>query len=381
MLTVKMGCSSSKASKYTVAAIGSGSHTCQITTRTEKVKLRSRADKEYVNQYLLGDLLGHGAFGVVRKAQCKQRRAGSIHVAIKTLSKHKLKRKRVGLRKSALDMLAQEIAVWEKLDHPNVCNLIEIIDDPDHDEVYLVCEYIEGGMLLPDKREVDPIPEKLCKHYFRQILQGLSYLHKNNIAHRDIKPANIMLTEKNSEICIVKLVDFGVADMWEGRGPDNSLRKNTVGTMEFFSPEMCKEGGISFDVMLCDAWAAGVTLHLMITGKLPATGRSMEALFENIVNNTLEIEQEYLSLYSSEAFELLEGLLTKDPKLRWDVDRALKSNWFCQQEKVNINSSNEDAEAAEQQKACSKLVESTLLQKSAYLVQNGAEDSNVEEKN
>ena len=287
-----MGCATSAAAdKYADSGRGE-------TTSTDKVIIKTRRGREFINQYQLGDVLGQGAFGVVRHARCKTRLGGRAEAgagsqrrfedfAIKMLSKPRLKRNRVGLRKSALDLLAQEIAVWKKLDHPNVCNLIEVINDPHHDEVFLVSEFVRGGTLLQDKRNVEVLPESRCKHYFRQILKGLAYLHRNNVAHRDIKPANIMLTDR-SDAGVVKLVDFGVADMWDGvDGADEKAGfvKNTVGTMEFFSPEMCKEGGASFDVKLCDVWAAGVTLHLMVAGRLPSIAQSMEELFHKIIND------------------------------------------------------------------------------------------------
>ena len=266
----------------------------------------------------------------------------------------RLKRRRVGPRRSALDLLAREIAVWKKLDHVNVCKLVEVINDPNHDQVYLISEFVPGGTLLPDKRTVKPVtPPSLAAHFFRQVLEGLAYLHANHVAHRDIKPANIMLTERSSS-GVVKLVDFGVAEMWEkcapleagndggvndvaanaagtnngGGGGDGSAVRNTVGTMEFFSPEMCKEGGEAFEATGCDVWAAGVTLHLMMCGRLPAEGAHMEELFENIQTKPLDVTPAVRKAYGGDACDLLEGLLTKDAGQRWSLVRALRSTWL-----------------------------------------------------
>ena len=296
----------------------------ETTKETNTARRSTKGTTDVINQYKLGEVLGRGAFGVVRAAT----RKGQTY-AVKLLSKPRLKKRRVGMRSNALELLSREIAVWKKLNHPNVCNLVEVINDESHDEVYLVSEFIQGGMLLPDKREVEPLEEHLAKSFCRQILLGLQYLHALGIAHRDIKPANILLTER-SENGIVKLCDFGVAEMWDRETNDAGSRvNNTVGTMEFFAPEMCREGGDGFDATMCDAWAAGVTLYMMLLGRLPATGDSMDDLFSNI--QALEIrmtKQEVLEKYSPDAFELLCGLLTVNVTERWTVDRALACAWM-----------------------------------------------------
>jgi len=295
------------------------------TKETQKARRSTKGNKDVINHYHLGDVLGSGAFGVVRSATKKGEK-----FAIKLLSKARLKRSRVGLRSNALELLKTEIAVWKKLTHPNVCNLIEVINDVNHEEVYLVSEYIKGGMLLPDKRIVEPIEEEMARSFCRQILLGLEYLHAIGIAHRDIKPANVLLTERTIN-GTVKLCDFGVSSIWDKENGGTSDVKNTVGTMEFFAPEMCRDGGKEFEATMCDVWAVGVTLYLMLCGEMPAKGNSMDELFQSIL--TLEIKrsnikQDVQDRYESGAIDLLGGLLNGDPKERWSVERALDCDWL-----------------------------------------------------
>ena len=324
----------------------------RATTETKKARRQTTLKVDKINKYVLGEVLGHGAFGVVRRAT----KQGKIY-AIKLLSKPRLKKKRIGLRSNALQMLSREITVWKKLKHANVCHLFEVINDESHDEVYLVSEFVPGGMLLPDKRIVEPMAPLLARRFCRQILLGLQYLHRNNVAHRDIKPANILLTEKTMQ-GVVKLCDFGVSEMWENEEDSHhtqaleqeetkdketnptkyavaavrrtsSYVKNTVGTMEFFAPEMCRGGTAPFDAKSCDVWAVGVTLHMMLMGTMPAHGDSMGQLMHAIQHVALDGASFDVAKYDKSAFDLLQGLLTIEAHDRWTVDRALGCPWLC----------------------------------------------------
>ena len=52
--------------------------------------------------------------------------------------------------------------------------------------------------------------------YTRQILQGLSAIHRNGILHRDIKPQNVLVDRDG----VARVTDFGIAHS----ALDSSLR-------------------------------------------------------------------------------------------------------------------------------------------------------------
>jgi len=47
-----------------------------------------------------------------------------------------------------LDSVYEEIRIWKQLDHPNICKLIQIIDDPSHNNIYLVMDFCEFGQIM-----------------------------------------------------------------------------------------------------------------------------------------------------------------------------------------------------------------------------------------
>lgn len=104
----------------------------------------------------------------------------STHYAMKILSKRKLLRK-AGLMgrgpkktTSPLDRVYREIAVLKKLDHPNVVKLVEVLDDPLEDSLYLVFELVELGEILSIPA-AKPLTEERSWSIFRDAVQGLEY--------------------------------------------------------------------------------------------------------------------------------------------------------------------------------------------------------------
>jgi len=75
---------------------------------------------------------------------------------------------------------------------------------------YLVLELCTGGALF-DYIEIERFGEPLARYYFKQLLSGLDFAHKNGIAHRDLKPENIMLDGNYN----LKIADFGLASRFK----------------------------------------------------------------------------------------------------------------------------------------------------------------------
>jgi calcium/calmodulin-dependent protein kinase kinase 2 len=78
---------------------------------------------------------------------------------------------------NALDLIREEIAIMKKLYHPNLVTLIEVLDDPDEDSLYMVMEMCKKGvsMKVGLQERADPYDEEQCRHWFRDMILGLEY--------------------------------------------------------------------------------------------------------------------------------------------------------------------------------------------------------------
>jgi serine/threonine protein kinase len=71
----------------------------------------------------------------------------------------------------------------------------------------LVMELGAGGDLLNFVRKRKKLDEETARVLFKQVIEGLGYIHSKGVLHRDIKLDNILLDGKGN----VKIADFGVS--------------------------------------------------------------------------------------------------------------------------------------------------------------------------
>ncbi|CAN0355174.1 unnamed protein product, partial [Ectocarpus fasciculatus] len=123
----------------------------------------------------------------------------------------------------------REIAIMKKLVHPNVVQLVEVIDAPRDRSLYMVMEYVERGAVMccveqgMGRYECSPsgqyssgcLDAPTAARYFSDVLAGLEYLHLQLIAHRDLKPENVLIGNDDR----AKIADFGVSQYFNDDEP------------------------------------------------------------------------------------------------------------------------------------------------------------------
>lgn len=224
--------------------------------------------------------------------------------------------------------LVKEIAILKKLAHPNVVALCEVIDDPTTDSLLLVMEYVEGRTLEPrrvDSNHWERLPELEVWKLVREVLQGLDYLHYNQVVHGDLKPANLLLDSNTGK---VKIVDFGSSIMADadksGGAAGVSGRTNTAfSTPAFRSPESLMSGyRLSFEM---DMWALGVCIYMWVFGELPFRGAAPCLIYEKIKAQDVTFAE--ATNISGGLREFMSQLLCKNVVARMDVQRAMTHPW------------------------------------------------------
>lgn len=325
---------------------------CYEASHECKVKEKERGYKR-VNELVMLQVLGRGAYGKVRKARidaasvAEYREALQRHpesgsewvaaellrldaiaaalskqqlqprfVAVKIIRKSTLRRKRVGRFGNALQSVLREADVWKRLQHPHVLRLHGVIDDASSDKMYFVSELMEGGSVMPDAKTAPPLHPADAARFFAQLLDALTYLHRLGVLHRDVKPGNCLLTH-DGRLC---LADFGTVYVFEGS--DDSLR-STAGTPAFLAPEMLT-GGI-FSGRGQDAWAAGMTLYMMLHGCAAFAGDTVPTLYENIRTAPVPWPQPGAD---DAARSLVMSLLERDVHKRATLESAAQHEWL-----------------------------------------------------
>ncbi|WOL19310.1 serine/threonine-protein kinase GRIK2 isoform X1 [Canna indica] len=284
---------------------------------TRKVTLSEDDNgNKMVNEYVRECKIGSGSYGKV--VLYRSTKDGKQY-AIKIFHKSHLLKLRVAPSETAMTDVLREVAIMKMLGHPNIVNLVEVIDDPDTDNFYMVLEYVEGKWMFEGCGAASGLDESTTRRYLRDIVAGLMYLHSHNVVHGDIKPDNLLVTRSNN----IKIADFSVSQVFED---DNDVLRRSPGTPVFTAPECCLD--LSYHGKAADTWAVGVTLYCMVFGQYPFLGDTLQDTYDKIVNNPLIIPDEINPLLRS----LLEGLLCKDPQNRITLHAVSEHPWVIEDE-------------------------------------------------
>ncbi|KAI8638218.1 kinase-like domain-containing protein [Parasitella parasitica] len=264
-----------------------------------KLELQDEGGNVIAN-YQLGNCIGKGQFGSVYRAL--DLTTGEV-VAVKQV--------KVEDENLYKDMM-KEVNILKTLSHQNIVKYIGFI--PNQYNLNIVLEYAENGSLMSTLKAFGAFPEKLVASFCDKILDGLGYLHENQVVHCDLKAANILTTKTGD----VKLTDFGVS-----LNLKKTVDADTIsGTPNWMAPEVIELKGATTK---SDIWSLGCTCIELVSGKPPYSDLlAMSAMFRIV-------EDEYPPFpegITQDMKDFLTSCFQKDPSKRKSSQELQSHQWI-----------------------------------------------------
>ena len=209
-----------------------------------------------VSRYIKQEKLGEGTYGIVYKAKDVQTEK------IVALKKVRINPELEGTPSTTI----REIALLKELKHPNIIHLLDVINTSK--KLALIFEFCESDLKRKEDEywsKNEKFPPELAKKYFKQLLQGLKYLHSKKIIHRDLKPQNLLISDSDE----IKICDFGLA---RGTGVPIQTYTNEVVTLWYRPPDILL-GSKMYDNSI-DLWSAACIFAEMVNGKSLFQGKN-----------------------------------------------------------------------------------------------------------
>ena len=179
----------------------------------------------------------------------------------------------------------------------------EVLDaDPDHEQPYLVCEYVDGPSLAEVVTERGPLTAANLHSVAIGVATALTAIHGAGVIHRDLKPRNVLLAPGSP-----KVIDFGIARALEAT-TGHTRTDQMVGTVAYMAPERFgSEPGTTL-TPAADIFAWGGVVAYAGTGKTPFSADSPPATAARILTQPPD-----LSGLSGQLRDLVGHALEKDP--------------------------------------------------------------------
>lgn len=233
------------------------------------------------DRYLITEQLGAGGMGRVYLAQ---------HVRLPQRAAIKVLHPSLVHDTDALARFNREAANACQISHQYVARVYDF-GEGGPGLVYLAMEYVPGQTLSAVLDAAGPLaPPRACL-LLRQVAEGLDAAHKLGIVHRDLKPDNILVVREEDGSEHVKVVDFGIAKAMDSGTQGVTRAGLVVGTALYMSPEQVSGHVID---KRSDVYALGLVAFVMLTGKLPFPGDTVEeAMVRRLTERPLSLADAY----------------------------------------------------------------------------------------
>ncbi|XP_017237179.1 serine/threonine-protein kinase SRK2G isoform X2 [Daucus carota subsp. sativus] len=294
-----------------------------------------------MDKYEVLKIIGFGSYGLTKLMRNKITKE---LVAVKFIERDKIN-----------EDIEREIINHRSLAHPNIVNLMEVLSTPTH--IVIVMEYGAGGALYDRIITRKRFSEDEARHFFQQLISGVSYCHYMQLCHRDLKLANTLLD--GSSVPILKICDFGFSKS----SVLHSAPDLTVGTLMYIPPELIhspntydgKNGRhnilyfnlfrngeekcmdkrrLQFDILsafqLVDVWSCGVTLYFMLVGEYPFTDQKDSKNLSEIMQRILNVQYKIPASVdiSQDCRHLLSRIFVAPASRRITIEEIKNHPWY-----------------------------------------------------
>lgn len=264
-----------------------------------------------VGKYEINRLLGEGQFGKVKEAVDLET---GTRLAVKMIKKSAIKTKK------DVETVKKEVAFMKTLNgHENILNMYDVVEDKE--KLYLVLELAAGGDLFDKIINMGGFSEDVARHYFKQVLSGLTFCHSKGIIHRDMKPENLLLGDND----LLKISDFGLSNVIM---TPNQMLQTHCGSEKYAAPEVMQTTDPYVGPPV-DVWSTGVILYIMVGGAFPFVEATMSCeLYSALAAGRFEFPKHF----SAELQDLLLRMFTINPSERIALDEVAKHKWVVGEE-------------------------------------------------
>ncbi|KAI8092633.1 kinase-like domain-containing protein [Halteromyces radiatus] len=285
----------------------------------------SKDDLTFANQFrknigtrygTWGRYIGKGAGGSVRLIR---RASDQKTFAVKQFRKRLYHES----EKEYVKKVTAEFCIGSALHHPNVIETLDIIQEDTH--FYEIMEYAPNDLFNVVMSGMMSREEIAC--CWRQLLQGLSYIHDMGIAHRDLKLDNLVL----DPFGMLKIIDFGCATVFRSpfaqdkSQPSITLSKGVFGSDPYIAPEQYTQS--SYDPCLADIWSCAIIFICMTIRRFPwRLPRPSDHSFHAFCTQPQQPFR-LLKLLPREARPVIASMLHIQPKRRANLSQVLADPW------------------------------------------------------
>lgn len=290
--------------------------------------------------------------------------------------------------------IKSEFSIGKSLHHPNIVETIRLCTD--HGRWNHVMEYCSEGDLfsLVQKGHLkgeDKKKDRLC--LFKQLIQGVHYLHSNGIAHRDIKLENLLIT-KDSKL---KITDFGVSEVFSGTHP--GLREaggqcgqnmgeirmcgpGICGSEPYIAPEVLAKNG-NYDARALDVWSSAIVMiYFIFGGAIWTRAEAGNLHYDKLVRGWQKwyvkhpecdaciTDTDYPNCYALDVGvnppalrRVLLQMLNPDPSKRISIEEVVNNRWMKNVECCQMESYDEQAQLIDASKkdSCAKITNKKIF--------------------